>query len=171
MKSQTLNVFILNDDIRIADKLKHFLEKRFGHMMNVSLFFNSESFFSKLTNNVDLVVVDDYLYDANTKTNADVVDIVKKVKAKCTTTEVVVLSSDEDIETAVNAINMGAKGFIPNRYGAWSKLQYLVYHIASSPIRFIVKEFGVSKFVAIFIMTFLTVGVVVLIALKMMHTI
>jgi len=164
MKSQTLNVFILNDDIKIADKLKHFLEKRFGHMMNVSLFFNSESFFNKLTSNVDLVVVDDYLYDSNTKTNADVVDIVKRVKAKCTTTEVVVLSSDEDIETAVNAMKVGAQGFIPNQYGAWSKLQSTIYNIAAAPIRFIVREFGVTKFVAIFILTFLSVGAAVLIA-------
>ncbi len=111
-----------------------------------------------------MVVVDDYLYDSNTKTNADVVDIVKRVKQQCNTTEVVVLSSDEDIETAVNAMKVGAKGFIPNQYGAWSKLQRTVYHIASFPIRFIVKEFGVTKFVAIFIMTFLSVGAAVLIA-------
>ena len=51
--------------------------------------------------------------------------LVKKQKEKNDTTEVIVLSSEEDTETNINAIKVGAKEYIPNKYGAWKNYKCL----------------------------------------------
>jgi len=166
MKTQTLNVFILNDNATIADKLKSFLTRRFGERLNVSLFSTSETFFNKLDKSIDLVVLDDYLYDEVTNTGSNVTELVKKVKEMNDRAEVIILSSEEGVEATVNAMRFNADGKIyPNKKGAWSKVHLALYKIANYPISFLVNEFRVSKFVAIFTMTFLTMAVVVLITL------
>ena len=33
-----LNVFILNDNLEVAGKLRRYLKKRFGDLLNISLF-------------------------------------------------------------------------------------------------------------------------------------
>jgi response regulator RpfG family c-di-GMP phosphodiesterase len=159
MKTQALNVFILNDNTTIADKLKQFLIRRFGNKLNISLFSTSENFFNQLNKNVDLVVLDDYLYDEVTHSGADVTALVKKIKELNDKAEVIVLSSEAD------SPELGSHAIIPNKRGAWSKVHLALYKIANYPISFLVNEFKVSKFVAIFTMTFLTMAAVVLITL------
>ena len=165
MKTQTLNVFILNDNATIADKLKSFLIRRFGNKLNISLFSTSETFFNQLNPNVDLVVLDDYLYDEITNTGANVTELVNKVKEMNNRAEVIVLSSEEGVEAKVNSMKFNSHEIIPNKHGAWSKIHLSLYKIASYPISFLINEFKVTKFVAIFLMTFLTMAAVVLITL------
>ena len=71
------------------------------------------------------------------------------------------LSSNESIVLAIESFREGARDFVIKKPGSWQKVTRLVNYIITEPIRYMVREFGVSKFVAIFLLTFVTMGVVV----------
>ena len=92
--TQKLNVFILNDNLEVAGKLRRYLKKRFGDLLNISLFLNSRTCINMMYGHqVDMVVVDDYLYEKGSKGMSGV-DVLKKIKDKSPDTEVVILTSD-----------------------------------------------------------------------------
>ncbi|MES2681443.1 MAG: response regulator [Bacteroidota bacterium] len=167
MENHALNVYILNDNVEIAGKLRKYLRDRFGKLLNISLFFSSRSCLKMMDNHVDLVVVDDYLYEgANHGTPG--VDVLKKIKEKNPKTEVVILTSNEDIGMAVDAMKMGARDYIINNRGAWQRILAIIDRRIHQPIRYLVAEYGVAVFVTAFFVTFTLVGVAVYFALRYM---
>ena len=107
MQEQSINVFILNDNVEIAGKLRKYLIKRFGNLLNISLFFSSRSCLRMMNNQIDLVVVDDYLNEGRNNSTSGI-EVLKRIKDKNPKTEVIILTSNEDIGTAVDAIKLGA---------------------------------------------------------------
>lgn len=159
--TQKLNVFILNDNLEVAGKLRRYLKKRFGDLLHISLFLNARSCLNMLYNRVDMVVVDDYLYEKGSQGTSGI-DVLKKIKDKSPTTEVVILTSDENVGLAVEAMRNGAKEYIINRMGAWQRLQNLIDRHISQPIKYLIAEFGVPKFMGIFFLTFAVMGAITL---------
>lgn len=164
-----LNVFILNDNLEVAGKLRRYLKKRFGDLLNISLFLNSRTCLNMMYGQVDMVVVDDYLYEKGSKGMSGV-EVLKKIKDKSPKTEVVILTSDENVGLAVEAIKSGAKDYIINRIGAWQRLQNLIDRSIAQPIKYLIAEFGVTKFTAIFLLTFATMAVIVSLTLRYFNT-
>lgn len=167
--NRSLNVFILNDDVSVAGKLRKYLKHRFGDLLNISLFFTSTSCLRMIDNTVDLVVVDDYLQGIS-KTGRLGVEILKIIKQHHPETEVVILTSNEDVGLKVEAIKSGAREVIPNKRGAFYRVRLLIYKRISQPIRFLVAEYGVRTFVFIFFMVWLILGVVAWMALRLWRT-
>ena len=71
------------------------------------------------------------------------------------------LSSSTDFDVAVQSFKAGATDYIVKGPRSWQKITGLVYRILTAPIKMISKEFGVSKYMAIFLLTFLTMGIAV----------
>lgn len=165
MKSQSLNVFILNDDVMIAGKLRKYLKKRFGDRLNISLFFTSRSCLRMINGQVHLVVVDDYLQESS-HTGIAGIDMLQKIKEKDPQTEVVILSSDEDVALAVDAMKLGARDYIRNDRSAWQRILTIIDQTIQQPIRYLIAEFGVNVFMAVFFATFATMGVITYLALR-----
>lgn len=165
MEPQAINVFILNDNVETAGKLRKYLRDRFGKLLNISLFFSSRSCLNMMDQNVHLVVVDDYLYDGANKGTPGV-DVLKRIKDANPQTEVVILTSNEDIGMAVDAMKLGARGYIINKRGAWQRLMTIIDKNINQPLRYFVAEFGVSIFVITFLSTFILIGVAVYFGLK-----
>ncbi len=164
METQSLNVFILNDDVMIAGKLRRYLKKRFGDKLNISLFFTSRSCLRMINGQVDLVVVDDYLQET-AHSGIPGIDMLQKVKQKDPKTQVVILSSDEDVATAVEAMKLGAKDYIRNDRSAWQQILSIIDQTIQQPIRYLLSEFGVNVFMAVFFGTFISMGVITYLAL------
>lgn len=165
MKAQSLNVFILNDDVMVAGKLRRYLKKRFGDKLNISLFFNSRSCLRMLNGQVDLVVVDDYLQES-THSGIPGLDMLQKVKERDPHTEVVILSSDEDVATAVEAMKMGARSYIRNDRSAWQQILSIIDQTIQQPIRYLIAEYGVNVFMAVFFTVFAAMGIITYLALR-----
>jgi DNA-binding NtrC family response regulator len=166
MKTQSLNVYILNDDLTIGNKLRYYIAKKFGKICNVSLFSEKEPFYKSLNRKANVVIVDDFLYNPTIQNGENVLEIVETVKERASEAQIIVLSSDHDIETAVNSIKMGASHFLPNTHGAWKRLYLAISKIALYPVHFISREFKVSRFVAIFTMVFITMLVLISVVLN-----
>lgn len=159
MKSQGTNLFIVDDNILIVKALKQHLQSKFGEHLKVSTFTDGDSCLENVDENTHIVILD---YFMEGKNGLDVLKSIKKINPK---TEVIMLSSNEDISLAIETFRAGAKDYVLKGKGSWEKLARLVNYIVTEPIRMIVREFGVSKFMAIFLLTFITMGLIVMGAL------
>ena len=155
METQGINLFIVDDNKLMVADLKHYLQNRFGADVHISTFNNGESCLEKVDKNTHVVILD-YFMDG--KNGLEILKLIKAINPK---TEVIMLSSNEDIALAINSFRMGAKDYVLKGQGSWKKITKLVYHIITEPIRILVREFGVSKYMAIFLLTFVLMGVVV----------
>lgn len=162
MEKQGINLFIVDDNKLLAIDLKYFLQNRFGADVNISTFTDGESCLEKVDKDTHIVILDYYMDGIN---GLEVLKAIKEINPK---TEVIMLSGNEDMAVAIQTFRSGAKDYVIKGNGAWKKLTKLVEIIIMEPIRIIVREFGVSKFVAIFLLTFATMGVVTLTVLQMM---
>jgi DNA-binding NtrC family response regulator len=164
MKDRALNVFILNDNAEEAGKLRKYLLKRFGDRLRISLFFNRRSFFNMMDNHVDLVVVDDY--HSSKATEDPSMQVLKKVKSEYPATEIIILTSHENVGTAVEALRSGAREYILNKKGAWQSVMRVIDMTISQPIRYLVAEYGVKVFVTAFILLWTLLGIISYLALR-----
>lgn len=160
MVLQKQNVYILEENTLSSAKLMNFLHKRFSDLLNLSIFLNGESLLQKVDANTAIVILD---YDL-TKESADKLLLeIKKINA---TTEVIMLSSDEEIGTAIDAYRKGAQSFVIKGKNDLNKIHGIVYQIMHYPIKMIQRFFGFQELAAIFIVEILFVGIIVFIGLQ-----
>lgn len=153
METQGTNIFIVESNKAMAYNLEMYLKNRFGDGINVTIFSDGESCLPKIDKQTHIVILAYYLDGKNG------VDILKSIKEINEKTEVIMLSSNEDVSVAVETFRMGAKDYVIKGEGALKKVTKLVHFIITEPIRIIAKEFGVSKYMAIFLLTFILMGV------------
>lgn len=156
MENQEINLFIVDDDKFTVTALKHYLQNRFKFGVKVSTFYDGESCLKKVDKKTDIVILD---YFMEGKNGLETLKAIKMINPK---TEVVMLSSNEDMSLAVETFRVGATDYVIKGKGSSEKIIGLVNYIITKPLRFIVREFGVSKIVAIFLLTFAMMAVVVL---------
>jgi DNA-binding NtrC family response regulator len=160
MEAQGLNLYIVDDNISMVTALKQYLQNRFGNGVNISTFYNGESCLKRVNKNTDIVVLDYYMDGKNG------IETLKSIKEINPETEVIMLTSNEDIGMAIESYKEGASEYIVKGPSAWKRLTDVIGNIVTAPIRLLEREFGVSKFTAIFLMTFITMGIIVIAVLK-----
>ncbi len=162
MEAQGTNLFIVDDNPLVIADLRNYLENRFGLNLRISTFTDGESCLRKLTKDINIVILDYFMEGKNG------LDVLKSIKTISPKTEVIMLSSNENVAVAIESFRLGAKDYVLKGPCAWKKITNLIYYLVTAPIRLLVREFGVSKFMAIFLMTFATMGVVVAVVLHYM---
>ena len=154
MEKQGINLFIVDDNKLLAIDLKHYLQNRFGADVNISTFNDGDSCIAKIDKTTDVVILD-YCMDGKNG-----LEVLKSIKAINSKTEVIMLSGNEDMAIAIETFRSGAKDYVIKGNGSWKKITKLLQLIITEPIRILVREFGVSKYMAIFLLTFVVMGVV-----------
>ena len=160
MENQEINIFIVDDDKFIVTSLKHFIQNRFKFGVKVSTFYDGESCLKKVDKKTDIVILD---YFMEGKNGLETLKAIKMINPK---TEVVMLSNNEDISLALETFRAGAKDFVMKGRGSSEKIIGFIDYLITKPIRFIAREFGVSKIMAIFLFTFAMMAAVVLCAME-----
>lgn len=155
METHTTNIFIVDDNNLVLTSLKQSLEDKFQSSIQVSTFIDGESCLEKV-NQVTHIVILDYFLDGENG-----LEILKKIKEKNPETEVIMFSSNEDVLLAIETFREGAKDYVIKGEGSLQRLSKIIQHIILAPVRLLVKEFGVSKYMAIFLLTFISMGLVV----------
>jgi len=79
------------------------------------------------------------------------------------------LSSHEEIGMAIESFRDGAADFVIQGKNAWNRIAGDVYRIMDIPVRVLVKHFGVTKYVAAFILSFIAMGIVVFVTLSIIR--
>ncbi len=162
METQALNLFIVDDNKSMVVALKHYIQSKFGNNVNISTFYDGESCVKEVNKNTDFVILDYFLEGKNG------LEVLKEIKDINPKTEVIMLSSNNDIDLVIKSLKNGAADYVVKGPTAWKRVSTLISDVVTAPIRIIVREFGVSKFMAIFLMTFLTMGAIVALFLYLM---
>lgn len=162
METQALNLFIVDDNKSMVVALKHYIQSKFGKNVNISTFYDGESCVKEVNKDTDFVILDYFLEGKNG------LEVLKEIKDINPKTEVIMLSSNNDIDLVIKTLKNGAADYVVKGPTAWKRVATLISDVVTAPIRIIVREFGVSKFMAIFLMTFLTMGVIVALFLYLM---
>lgn len=162
MKTQGLNLFIVDDNKLTLTGLKSYLQERFGDGINIFTFLTGATALEKLDKDTNIVILDYHLENENGN------DILKSIKEKNPSTEVIMLTSNEQVGVAIDSFRKGATDFVIKGDKAWKRIASSVNHIITYPYRIMVKEFGVHKFLAAFLLTFAALGIVVVAVLQTM---
>ena len=162
LKTQGTNLFIVDENKLQATDLRNYLKTKFGVSIDITLFSNGESCLENINEETNIVILDYSFYDK------DGLSTLKKIKKINPKTEVIMLSNTEDIVVAVESFRAGAKDYVMKGKGSRKKVTNLIRYILTKPIRILVKEFKVTKFVAAFLLTFVGVGVAVFCVMQIM---
>jgi len=163
MSKKKLNLFIIDDNELLVCSLERFLIEKFGSDLTITVFSRIDEALSEISETTDVVILDCFLEDTSDGLKA--LEIIKQINPM---TEVIMLSNNQDIALAIDSFRMGVKDYVVKGHGSWRKISKLVENIIKAPIRFLVKEFRVSKYMAVFLLTFLTMCAVVLITLSLL---
>lgn len=162
MKTQGLNLFIIDDNSLVSTNLRNFLNTRFGKDLSISTFLTGASALKEINKDTDIVILD---YDLGGENGNDVLKSIKSINSD---TEVIMFTSNDEIATAIESFKNGASDYVIKGDKSLKKIVSLINKIITYPINIMVREFGISKFVAIFLLTFVSVGVVVFTVMQYM---
>jgi DNA-binding NarL/FixJ family response regulator len=160
MKSQELNLFIVDDNALTLTGLRNYLQQRFGDSMTIFTFLSGATALKEVNENTTIVILDYHLENENGN------EVLKSIKEINPDTEVIMFTSNEEIGVAIESFRKGANDFVIKGDKAWKRIGSSVNKILTYPYRILVREFGVHKFVAIFLLTFAAMGIAVYITLQ-----
>src|ERR1700758_4393766 len=155
MQTQNLNLFIVDDNRSMVTALKQYLQNKFGFNLNISTFSDGESCLERVTKDTHVVILDHFMEG---KKGIDVLKSIKTINPK---TEVIMLTSATDINVVKESFKSGAMDYVVKNRTAWNKIAYIINHIVTAPLRILTKEFGISKYLAMFLLTFAAMGIAV----------
>ena len=116
-----LKIFIVEDDQWYAELLMHTLQLNPDH--EVSKFGDAAGLLAALDKKPDVITMDYHLPDMNGD------ELLEKLRTECPTAEVIVVSEQEKIETAVELLNRGAFDYIVKSKNIRDRLFTSLSHI------------------------------------------
>lgn len=162
METDKFQLFIVDDDNIMAQSLEKHISKKFGNIFNVSVFNSGALALKNLNAQTGMVILDYKLKGENGN------EVLKAIKLKNPKTEVVMLTSNEDIYVAIESFKKGVLEFIIKNNQAWKKINSTILTMLMYPVNILIREFGVNKYLAIFLLVFLVMGASVFYIMKMM---
>ncbi len=164
-KSQKVNIFIVDENRSMVDALRKDIEKRFGKNVTTYTFYNEASCLQNVGKETNVVILGNFFNDPFSDVSNNGVEILKSIKKINPDTKVIMHSKIKDMDVIVESLRSGATEYIVKGKSSWSRLKKAIVYIVTEPIRIMVREFKVSKFMAIFLLTFVTMGVIVYLVL------
>ncbi len=121
MKKDALKIFILEDDVWYGSMLFHYLS--LNPEYEVKRFDSVKEFFSRLHESPDVVTLDYSL------PGSDGGEVLKKIKEYNKDIQVVILSGQEDVGTAINLLKNGAFDYIVKDEDSKDRLWNSILHL------------------------------------------
>ena len=132
MKTQNhFNIVVLEDsefyNNILSQKLQNYTSGiAFGKdfSFDIHSYTNINDCLSNLNAATDIAFVDYYLSDSK-----NALDIIKKIKQKCTHCKIIIISQSKNVKTSLETIHQGACDFILKDHTALMRSCYIVEHI------------------------------------------
>jgi two-component system response regulator HydG len=121
------NVFIVDDNELVVITLKRYLQSKFGDALEISTFYDGDSCLAKVDKETHIVILDYFMKDKNG------LEVLKSIKAINPKTQVIILSSNEDIIPTLRLLREGAKDYVLKGEHGWQKVVELVAEMIAQP--------------------------------------
>ncbi len=128
MKSEKIKLFLVDDDALFLKSL----EIEFHHHADFAIetFATGELCLDSLTNNPDVIILD-YHLDSIDKTAMNGIETLDKIKTINPDIPVVMLSSQDKIDVAINCMHHGAFDYVVKSETAFLRLQNIITTVFS----------------------------------------
>ena len=120
-KNQPSLIFIVEDNAIYAKTLQHFLTQKFPGA-EVRIFPVGELCLDNLHRNPDVIVMD-YSLDSRYYDAANGIDMMKEIRQKNKEVRIVVLSAQQDVAVAVEAMKAGNSFYIPKNEAPFANVE------------------------------------------------
>lgn len=121
MKKEAFKIFILEDDVWYGSMLYHYLSLNPEYL--VKRFDSPKEFFARLHENPDVITLDYSLPDS------DGSEVLKRIKEFNKDIQVIIISGQEDVATAIGLLKSGAFDYIVKDSDAKDRLWNTVLHL------------------------------------------
>jgi DNA-binding NtrC family response regulator len=156
MINYTTNLFIVNKDHEKSQNLSNFISKTFGKTIIITNFIDGETCLKSINSKTDIVILDNSIHEPLN------LELIKKIKTLNSKIEVVVFSHENNIQTIIEAYKKGLDNFVIKENGSVSKIRKILIKIINKPIQILAREFKISTYMATFLLTFISMAVIVL---------
>jgi DNA-binding NtrC family response regulator len=163
MTTLGLNLFIVDDTPADAESLRNYLNNRFGNNLSISTFISGADALQSVDKETGIVILDYHLIGENGNKT------LEAIKAINPNTEVIMLSSNNDMGLAIDAFRKGASNVIIKGTNSNRKLHSIIYGIVTYPVRVMEHDWGINKYVAMFLLTFAGMGLGVYIIVQLFY--
>lgn len=136
METQGLNLFIVDHNKSMVSALKHYLTVKFGERLKISIFYDSDSCVSCITEETDVVILDSDMGDENGN------EILSSIKKRNPKTAIIMLSKNENMKAAMESFRVGAKKFAASNSSTWKKVKFFLADMTLKPLQIINKWLG-----------------------------
>lgn len=121
MPNKTYKIFVVEDDLWYSKYLNHQLS--LNPEYEVKIFNDAKSFLASMHELPDIITLDYNLPDMNGS------EILKKIKNISPNTNVIIISGQEDIQTAINLLKDGAYDYITKDDNTKNRIFNIINHI------------------------------------------
>ena len=163
METQNQNLFLLEDNALSSARIVAFLEKKFTNSLSISTFDNGDDLLKSVDKNTSIVILD---YDLRGEKGDLILQKIKKINSN---TEVIILSSDDDIGIAIDAYRKGARSFVSKNKNTFPRIQAIISSVVYYPASVIQRFLGLNELLAIFIVEVFYIGIVVFIGFQLLR--
>lgn len=126
--SKTGIIFVVEDNPVYAKTLQAFIQSNFDEVKEVKVFPVGETCLLELHRDPDLIIMDYFLdtkyFDAQTG-----LDVIKKIRVERPETNIVILSSQSEVEVVVEATKIYHCTYIKKNEGAFERLGEIIKEI------------------------------------------
>lgn len=152
---EKIKVFLVDDDNIFIKALKHQLSNGKTNI-EIITFPTGEECVQNLHQSPEFIVLD-YNLNSNYPDAMDGIQVLKKIKRKAPDTEVIMLSSQDNIEVAMDTLRNGAYDYIIKGESCFIKIQNIIRHITDeiSFLEKVNKESRRSRILSIAVILFL----------------
>jgi DNA-binding NtrC family response regulator len=126
MAKQERIIFLVDDDNMQLQMIKDYLDERFE--MKLYEYTTGEDAIANMHLNPEIVILDYHLMSIN-KTAENGVEILKKMKELCPTTNVIMLSGQDKIAVAVECMKNGAYDYVVKSESAFMRIENIFNNI------------------------------------------
>lgn len=103
------NIFIIEDSHVFLQTLKLKLKKMYGEKVLIKGFAETETFFDSMKDGVEVVIMD---YHLDEQSSVEGIALLEKIKTIRPATFVLVLTAEEDLNTAKKCFELGADSYM-----------------------------------------------------------
>lgn len=160
MTNQSQNLFIVEDNQENAIKLHSFLKARFGTIYNIFTFTNAVQAISNIDKQTSIIVLD---YDYFGEEGNQIVGTIKTVNPAI---KVIILASNNDIQTEIEAFQNGADNYFLKQRGLKKRLSKSIFDEIKYQANYIKSRYSVNQAIVFLILLIATIAIIVVLGMK-----
>lgn len=126
MSQRNYKIYLVDDDVKTLIMFKHNLDRKISYPITINVFAYGENCLDKMEEEKPDIVVLDYYLNAIREDAQTGVEVLKKVKELSPNTIVIMISGQDDMETALECIRNGAYDYIIKNEKAMQRLELVI---------------------------------------------